>query len=111
MLTSPLKTETPTLLNAQESPGNKTAIIARLSEIQKLIIKRKDIFDSARSSKRGVTIQMQPLETKNDISLDELRQRANSEDTDFGALSSGLNEIKALLNGDIQVMERLIQRL
>ena len=111
MLTSTLKTETPIPLNAQESPGNKTAIIARLSEIQKLIIKRKDIFDSARSSKRGVTIQMQPLETKNGISLDQLRQRANSENTDFGALSGGLNEIKALLNGDIQVMERLIQRL
>jgi hypothetical protein len=83
-------------------------IANQLSEIQKLVIRRKDIFDSVRSSRKGVTIQMQPLLTENGRSLDQLRHLAQSGDEN---LSSDLNQIKSILTGDIQVMERLISRL
>lgn len=98
-------------ITREESNADKATITTALSEIQRLIIKRKDLFDAARSSKRGVSIQMQQLVTENGLSLDQLRQKASIETSEFGALSHGLNEIKSILNADIKVMERLTQRL
>ena len=94
-------------------PGDKKNFQQQLGEIQKLVIVRKDIFDSVRSSRKGISVQMQQLRTADGISLDQLRQLAAQEIDGATAarVTSGLSEIKMILESDIAVMNRIVKHL
>jgi len=95
------------------SGETKKRIQSDLSMIQKLIVQRKDLFDSVRTARKGVTVGIQPLQTSSRVTLDQLRglaQKANSQEQ-AGLILSGFGEIKAILKSDIEVLDRLLKRL
>lgn len=95
------------------STASQKRLQAELGQIQSLINRRKDLYDSMRSAKKGVTPSLSPLETSKRLSLDKLRLSAKSaaSDEEINIVSSGIAEIKGILESDITVLERLLKRL
>lgn len=95
------------------SSSSRKQLQNELSTIQTLITKRKDLYDSMRNARKGVTTSLQNLETSRRVPLDSLRQRAQSADSneEVNGVSAGLSEIRAILESDIAVLERLLKRL
>ncbi|MFN8390554.1 MAG: hypothetical protein U0136_09715 [Bdellovibrionota bacterium] len=80
-----------------------------LQQIQSLIIERKNLLDSVKSKGKGISISIQPLVTKSGTSLDNLRLQVQKLDgsSDVGGIRSGLQQVTALLNDDVQTLKRL----
>jgi hypothetical protein len=79
-----------------------------LAEIDKLILKRKDLIDSLKGSKKGVSVRAQPLVSSAGDSLDTLRLKVSSlSANDAASVESGIADIRALLHEDISLMKRL----
>lgn len=95
------------------SATTKKSLQNELAEIQKLVIRRKDLYDSMKTAKKGVTTSLQPLHTSRQVTLDQLRTRATNPTSEEEAANTltGLIEIRALLQSDIQVLDRLLKRL
>ena len=81
----------------------------RLSSVQLQISERKSLFDSLKGSGKGVFITIQPLVTRSGLSLDVLRQRARTAETDedYAQIAAGVSDIEKKLAEDIEILRRL----
>lgn len=81
----------------------------QLRQIQTLIVQRKDLLDSMKLTKRGVSVSAQPLVTSQNVSLDTLRSQVGiiSTEEEAKAVRQGLTEISGVLENDITLLRRL----
>ncbi|MCC6221062.1 MAG: hypothetical protein IT291_07475 [Deltaproteobacteria bacterium] len=81
------------------------------SVVQRLIGKRKDLLDSAKASRRDISIKIASLKTKSGVSLDVLRgQFKVSRDRDeLRQIAGGLEQIKDVVSQDILLLTRLVE--
>lgn len=80
-----------------------------LHNIQALIASRKNLIDKLTATKRGISVNPQPLVSKSGHSLDRIRlvvEKLDSEQ-DIAIVRSGLREIELVLRSDIELMKRL----
>lgn len=80
-----------------------------LTRIQNLVVQRKNLLDSVKSSGKGISVSIQPLVTKGRISLDDTRMNVQrfQNGQDASGIRNTLSEIEAILNDDIKVLQRL----
>ena len=80
-----------------------------LSRVQSLVIRRKDLYDSAKAKSKGVTLQLRPLVSQSGNSLDSYRAKAAtlSAADPVSEIRKGLVQIESLLNDDIEILKRL----
>lgn len=93
--------------NETISSTDKKTLQVELSQIQRLISDRKNLLDSLKSRKSGVSISVQPLVTKSGASLDSLRAQVSRGDGDVEQLAARLREIQTILQDDIGTLKRL----
>lgn len=95
--------------SAPEFGAMKSEFQSRLKEIQSLVLKRKDLSDSARAKRNGVAISLQALQSSRGQSLDSIRSliAAMQSERDARSIRLALSEIKQILLDDIQTFERL----
>lgn len=101
--TPKVATETP------DAPRLRNTIKKQFSSVQRLILKRKNLLDSAKARRSGVAIQVSALRTRSGTTLDTLRARFKSATSNAELQSVGreLREIEQVLNSDIEVFARL----
>jgi DNA repair exonuclease SbcCD ATPase subunit len=93
---------------AYRSPENKRKFFGSLKKIQSKIMKRKQLIDGLKKSKKGVLISASPLRTAGGISLDRIRREVR-----YGGILSdyqlreAILEIHRILNRDIKTAQRL----
>lgn len=87
----------------------KAGLGTQLSHIQQLIMERKNLLDGQRSSKKSISVKVQPLVTPSGMSLDTLRlEVANfNAHTDLSFLQKELRQIERILIEDTQLLRRL----
>lgn len=93
----------------EELSAARKKLTVYLTNIQGLILERKNIYDTLKSKSNNVSINLQPLKAKSGESLDALRARTQSINSgnDIATISSGLSDIEQVLRDDISVMKRV----
>lgn len=101
--TAPQLTKTP----GYRSETNLRAVFGpQLSQIEGSIVQRKNLIDRLKASGKGISIRIQPLVTKQGVSLDSYRAQIQK-DGDPREIRNGLSEIQEILAEDIAVLSRL----
>jgi hypothetical protein len=98
------------------STSRHSSLLKKVSVIQGLIGKRKNLSDRLRAKKPHVAISLQPLKTKHGVSLDQVRailspsRNSNSvlSEKDVGRVEGSLYQIERILKEDIGVIKRLL---
>ena len=97
--------------SADSIDGIQSQLRVRLSQIDKLIGKRKSLYDKIKSKQRMMSLQLQRLETKRGMSLDSIRRQVNrvKHQSQVAGINSGINQIERLLEEDIAVLNRFLK--